>query len=190
MMRILIRGGSIAAGYGVGRGYADSLREYCASKGIALINQSCFKENSFDGIRSFDEDVDPFKPEILVVHFGVDDAFECVYRSEFKENLVTIVKRARSRFNPLIVMPTSQPFENPYDMQAVYNYYRIIREVCKDLNCEVVSVHTYWASWLEENRVTHSDLVHDDVRYPNERGHEVFAHAIIQRLEKIIPSYL
>lgn len=41
-------------------------------------------------------------------------------------------------------------FENPYEMDAVYIYYRTIREVCQDLDCEMIAVHTWWAGYLQE----------------------------------------
>ena len=45
MTRLLIRGGSIAAGYKVERGYADILRDWGAARGIELINCSRPGEN-------------------------------------------------------------------------------------------------------------------------------------------------
>lgn len=187
-MKILIRGGSISAGAGVETGYVDILKDFWRARGVELINRSRIKDTSFDGIWSFYEDIDPYRPEILMIHFGIDDAFYPVYRSEFKENLVRMVRLARQRFNPAILLPTSQTFDNVYDMEAVYIYYRAIREVALDLDCEVVPIHTYWAGYLQENGLSNSELVLDDTRYPNEKGHEIFAQAIIPRIERLFPS--
>jgi hypothetical protein len=189
-MRLLVRGGSIPAGAGVSRTYVDILKDQCASRSIEVINHSRPGENSFDGVRSFSEDIDPFRPEILLLHFGIDDAFFPVYRSEFKENLVRIVRLARQRFDPVIVMPTSHIFTDPYEMDAVNIYYRTIREVCLDLSCEMVAVHTYWAGVLLEGSIDNAELVQADVRCPNEQGHSIFAEAIMGRLDRIIPRIL
>ncbi|HQG66770.1 MAG TPA: SGNH/GDSL hydrolase family protein, partial [Smithella sp.] len=89
-MKLLIRGGSIAAGYGVNKGYVDILQNLLRDKGIDVINRSRYRETSFEGIETFQEDIGRFRPDILVVHFGVDDAFEYVYRSEFQENIVQL----------------------------------------------------------------------------------------------------
>jgi lysophospholipase L1-like esterase len=185
-MRLLIRGGSIPAGLGVKKNYVDIVQEYCADKGIELINRSRPKETSFNGIWSFYEDIDPFKPDILMIHFGIDDAFCPVYRSEFKENLVQMVRLARKRFGPVIMLATSQPFDDPYEMEAVYIYYRTIREVCLDLECEMIPVHSYWAGYVMEKSISNSDLIQKDNRYPNEKGHEVFAEAIIHKLDRLV----
>lgn len=183
MTRLLIRGGNIAAGYHVSRGYADILRDWCAERGIEFYHCARPGENSFDAVRTFHEDIAPFNPDILIIHFGLDDAFGCVYKSEFKENLVQLARRSRAHFHPVIIMPTSQPFENPSYMHPAYFYYQIIRDVCRDLNCEMVPVHAHWNALVMEQELKHSELVQENVLYPNERGHEIFAEALLSRLE-------
>jgi len=101
-MKLLIRGGSIAAGHGVIKSYVDILKESLLKKGIEVINRSRYRETTFDGIGTFNEDIANFGPDILLVQFGVDDAFEYVYRSEFQENIVQMIRLARLRFNPVI----------------------------------------------------------------------------------------
>lgn len=120
LVRLLIRGGSIASGHGVTKSYADILKESLLRKGIEVINRSRYRETSFDGIETFDQDIDCFRPDVLLLHFGVDDAFDYVYRSEFQENIVRIVRRARLRFHPAVFLATSQTFDRPEDMDAVY----------------------------------------------------------------------
>jgi hypothetical protein len=186
MTRLLIRGGSIAAGCGVERCYADSIRDWCAERGVEFCNCSRHGDNSFDAVRTFHAEIAPFRPGILIIHFGLDDAFGCVYKSEFKENLVQLVRRSREQFQPAIIMPTSQSFENPYFMQPAYFYYQIIRDVCMDLGCGMVPVHAHWNGMLMEQGLKHQDLVQENVLYPNERGHEIFTEALIQRLELLV----
>ncbi|HNQ86104.1 MAG TPA: SGNH/GDSL hydrolase family protein [Deltaproteobacteria bacterium] len=182
--RLLIRGGSIAAEQGVGHGYVDRIRDVCDRRGFDLVNRSRPRDTSFDGIWTFDEDIAPYRPRILMIHFGLDDAFLPVYRSEFKENLVRMVRQARELFDPVILMPTSHTFENPYEMDAVYIYYRTIREVCQDLDCEMIAVHTWWAGYLQERALRSRDLTQEDARLPNERGHAVFAEAVMPALKR------
>jgi hypothetical protein len=180
--KILIRGGSIASGHGVSKSFVDILSEYYAEQGIEIINRSRMGETTFDAVWTFEEDIAPFKPDILLLHYSIDDAYYPVYRSESKENLVQVVRLARQRFHPAILLATSHTFDNPYDMDAVNIYYRVIREVCEDLACEMVSVHTYWAGYLAEAGLTTSDCVLSDKRYPNEQGHAIIARALQQHL--------
>ena len=185
-MRLLVRGGSIAAGFGVTRGYVDILRDHYAPRGIEVINRSKIRETSFEGMGSFGEDIESFRPEVLILHFGIDDAFSAVHRSEFKENLVHIVRLARDRFDPLVILLTSHSFEDPHEMEAVGIYYRTIREVATDLYCDMIPIHTYWASYLLGRKLSSMDFLQKDARYPNEKGHEIYAEAIIQRLDKTL----
>jgi lysophospholipase L1-like esterase len=181
-MKLLIRGGSIAAGLGVTKSYADILKESLLKKGIEVINRSRYGETTFDGIGTFNEDIANFAPDILLINFGVDDAFGYVYRSEFQENLVQMIRLARLRFNPVIFLATSHTFDNPNDMDAISIFYRSLRIVASDLGCELIPVHNYWAGYLEEQNLSSKDLVLSDFRYPNERGHQVIAEAMIKRL--------
>lgn len=184
-MKLLIRGGSIAAGHGVTKSYADIITESLFKKGIEVINRSRHRETTFDGVGTFDEDIDSFRPDILLIHFSVDDAFQCVYRSEFQENLVRMIRLARARFNPVVLLATSHTFDDPYEMDAVYIFYRSLGIVASDLGCELMPVHYYWAGYLEEHGLRNKDLVLSDPRYPNERGHQVIAEAVMKGLNKI-----
>ena len=179
-MKMLIRGGSIAAGHGVIRSYADILTECLIKKEIEVINRSRYGETSFDGIGTFDADIDSFHPDILLIHFGVDDAFSYVYRSEFQENIVQIIRRARLRFNPVILLATSHTFDHVHDMEAVNIFYRSLAIVASDLECHLIPVHHRWLDHLEEHHLRCNHLVQSDARYPNERGHEIIASAMMK----------
>ncbi len=184
-MKIQIRGGSIAAGKGVKKSYFDILRENLSLNNIDVLCTAHLNDNSFDGIRYFNKEIDIHKPDILIIHFGIDDIYAPVYRSEFKENLVQIVRLARANFNPGILLMTSQPFDNDYEMTSANIYYRVLREISLDMNCEYVPVHLYWANYLYENGLLHKDFIQDDDRYPNEKGHEIFADCLMKYIEKL-----
>jgi lysophospholipase L1-like esterase len=183
-MKLLVRGGSIAAGLGVIKSYVDILAESLLKKGIEVINRSRDRETTFDGIGTFNEDIANFGPDILLINFGIDDAFGYVYRSEFQENLVQMIRLARLRFNPVIFLATSHTFDNPNDMDAVNIFYRSLRIVASNLGCELIPVHNFWAGYLEEYNLCSNDLVLSDSRYPNERGHQVIAEVILTWLSK------
>lgn len=185
-MKLLIRGGSIAAGYGVSKSYADILAQSLLPEGVEVINRSGYRETSFDGIRTFDNDIACFQPDSLLIHFGVDDAFQYVYRSEFQENIVQMVRLARTGFNPMIFLAASHTFDDPHEMDAVQIFYRSLRIVSSDLGCTLIPVHHYWAGYLQEHHLRNKNLVQSDSRYPNEIGHRVIAEAMIPWLRKMI----
>jgi lysophospholipase L1-like esterase len=183
-IKLLVRGGSISAGYGVKKSYVDIIKIHYPN--LEIINRSRIKDNSFQGVWSFNDDIEEYAPDILLLHFGIDDAYQPVYRSEFKENLVQIVRLVRKRFNPEIILLTSHPFENQYEMEMIYMYYRVIREVALDLSCYLVPVHSYWAGEIQEKGLLAQDYLQEDCRYPNEAGHELYVKAVIPKIDSII----
>ncbi len=183
-MRILVRGGSIAAGKGVEAGYVDILKGQIEKNGLEVINRSRCGDTSFEGVWTFYEDIDAFRPEVLILHFGIDDIYRPVYRSEFKENLVQIVRLARQRFNPDIFLLTSHGFDTLVEMEAASIYYRALREVSIDLSCGYVPVHLWWMHSLGVSGTASGEFVQGDARYPNEAGHKIYARAISDRLQQ------
>lgn len=185
-MKLLIRGGSIAAGHSVTRSYVDILKESLGPRGIEVTNCSRDQETSFDCVATFNEDIDFVKPDALLLHFGIDDAFGYVYRSEFQENLVRTIRLARLRFQPIIFLATSHTFDDREDMEAVYIFYRSLRIIAGDLDCSLIPIHIYWAGYLSDHHLAGADLVLRDSRYPNRRGHEVIAEAMIPWFDKFV----
>jgi len=186
-MILLVRGGSVSAGHGVSSGWVHIVGTVLQKRGIHVINRSRYGETSFDGIGTYETDIAPFRPQVLVVQFAVDDAFQAVYRSEFQENLVRMVKLTRLRFNPAIFLATSHAFDNPYDMDAVNLFYRSLQIVASDLGCGYIPLHHHWTDYLVRNGLRSSDLTQNDIRYPNERGHEVLAKAAASWLDAVLP---
>lgn len=187
-VKVLIRGGSIAAGYGVNKSYPDILQENLAKLDIEIINRSRYRETTFDGIATFETDIEAVKPDILLFHFGIDDAFQCVYRSEFQENMVQMIRLARTRFDPSIILATSQGFDNPHDNNAVNIFYRSLKVVSRDLHCPLIPVDDYCAQYCADNDLRLSDLVQSDSRYLNDTGHRVIAEYMTKCLLILIKS--
>jgi lysophospholipase L1-like esterase len=74
-------------------------------------------------------------------------------------------------------------------MDAVNIFYRSLRIVASDLDCELIPVHNYWAGYLEEQNLSSKDLVLSDSRYPNERGHQVIAEAVMKWLGNVFDHH-
>ncbi len=178
-MRVLIRGGSIAAGKGVDRSYADIVRDELAPAGIEVLNVSRERDTSFQGVWGFSGEITPVRPDVLVLHFGIDDIYRPVYRSEFRENMVQIVRLARVLFNPRTFLLGSHTFEGSIEMDAAYIFYLQLREVAHDLGCVFVPVHLRWMNRLYETGRRHAALVQEDDRLPNEEGHRIYAEALM-----------
>ncbi|MCX8123560.1 MAG: SGNH/GDSL hydrolase family protein [Spirochaetes bacterium] len=181
MAIICVRGGSISAGYRVKTSYIDMLSNDEVIKQHKIINISKIGDSSFEGVWQFDN-VILHKPDILILHFGMDDIYRPVYRSEFKENLVRMVQKARAVSIPHIILPTLHLVKNQYDMDAVDVFTRTAREVALDMNCLLATVHIEWINYLYETGNSIDSLLTIDDRYPNEQGHFLIAEAIKKKL--------
>jgi lysophospholipase L1-like esterase len=187
-MKVIIRGSSITSGYGVESGYADLLKDRIEMSSDVVIGRSKNKETSFDGVRTYDNDIGCLSPELLILHFGIDDAFHPVYRSEFKENLVQIVRKARVDGIPFISLMTSHPLPDNYEMDTMEIYYRTIREVALDLHCRLIPIHLFWYGFLEDTKLSLKDLLLEDSRYPNRRGHQLYSEIVCDTILRIKES--
>lgn len=185
-MVFLIRGGGIAAGAFVQKPYAQLLADCLSSYSMEVINRSRDRDTTFQGCWSFEEDIAPFKPEMVLFHFGIDDIYRPVYRSEFKENLVQLVRLCRERYNSTIFLATSHLFSGDFEMQSALIYYRTIREVALDLKCHYIPMHYLIADELSEHNLTIKDIVLSDERYINETGHRLFFNIISRKILSVI----
>lgn len=185
MKRVLLRGGSVPSGRNVAVSCSDILKYELEKAGISFISVARNGDSTFEGMWNFDRDVLPFRPDFLILYFGVDDAFRPVYRSEYKENLVQIIRRARKELDASVAIVTSHLFAGEYEMNALSIYNRVVREVTADLDCMYIPVHMHWLNYLVETGKKIEDLITDDPRYPNELGHRLIAQSI---LHKIFPD--
>lgn len=182
-MKILIRGGSISAGKGVKIPYPELIARE-TEKDWVIINSSKIGDTSFNGVWGFKEEIEIYHPDILMLHFGIEDAYYPVYRSEFKENLIQMVRKARGLSDPKIYLLTSHVFTDPYVMDSINIYYRVIREVALDLFCTIIPIHMHWAGLDQYCNSKIHDLVQADDRYPNELGHRCYSDIIRNYLLK------
>lgn len=185
-MTLLIRGGGIAAGTGANISYADLLADTLSRYGIEVVNRSRDRDTSFQGCWTFEDDIAPFSPHMVLFHFGIDDIYRPVYRSEFKENLVQLVRLCRARYNSIMFLVTSHPFSGDFEMQSALIYYRTIREVALDLQCHYIPIHYLIADELDEHNLTMKDIVQADERYINDLGHRFFFNIIHRKILSVI----
>ncbi|MEJ5363412.1 MAG: SGNH/GDSL hydrolase family protein [Spirochaetota bacterium] len=181
MATICIRGGAIPAGHNVTTSYVDLLEHDPAFQHHTFKNISKLGDSSFEGVWQFEE-VLSCKPDIIILHFGMDDIYRPVYKSEFKENLVRMVQKARALLIEKIIFPTLHIVDDKSQMEAFEIYTRLIREVAFDLHCSLATVHLEWMNYCYVTGNSISTLLSEDSRYPNEKGHALIAEAIKKKL--------
>ncbi len=180
MSKIVIRGSSIALGFNSTVSYVDILRDHLSGN-HTIINISNMCDSSFQGVWHFEE-VLSHKPDIIIIHFGMEDIFRPVYKSEFKENLVRMVQKARSVSIEKIIFPTLHIIDDQNLLEAFEIYTRLIREVAFDLYCHLATVHLEWMNYCYVTGNPVTTLLSYDPCYPNERGHALIASSIKKKL--------
>lgn len=180
MSKIVIRGSSITLGFKSTVSYVDMLCNHLPNN-HTIINISNMGDSSFQGVWQFEE-VLSHKPDIIILHFGMEDIFRPVYKSEFKENLVRMVQKARAVSIEKIIFPTLHIVDDQSLLEAFEIYTRLIREVAFDLQCSLATVHLEWMNYCYVTGNPVTTLLSDDPRYPNERGHALIAEAVKKKL--------
>lgn len=185
-MILLIRGGGIAAGTFAQFPYWKHLSQKLKQQNITVVNRSRDRDTTFHACWTFEEDIDPYKPEMILFHFAIDDIYRPVYKSEFKENLVQLVRLCRLRYNSCIFLATSHPFTNENEMQTALWYYSIIRDVAFDLHCHYIPIHYLIGDELLQNKLTLKDILLDDERYINDMGHMLYYNILIKKIQSVL----
>lgn len=185
-MVVLVRGGSTGAGIGVNKSYVDLLASFFLPFGIEVINRSRMSDTSFEGLDTFSHDISPFRPDVLIINFGLDDLFRPVYRSEFKENLVQIVRRSRAEFAPFVMLTTFHPLRDSIMADSDYVFFRTIREVSVDLSCHYVPIHLFWSAYIEEHKCMPQELLVGGSYLPCESGQFVYFECMKKSLSRFI----
>jgi hypothetical protein len=72
-------------------------------------------------------------------------------------------------------------------MDAGNLFYRSLQSVASDLGCGYIPLHHHWTDYLARSGLRSSDLTQKDIRYPNERGHEVLAKAAASWFDAVLP---
>jgi len=181
-MNILFRGGSPLS-------FSEGIRTYpriiaedtcCQHHNIHTVTHR--GDTTFELIWDFDEEIALLRPNILILQFGVDDMFRPVYRSEFKENMVQAIRRARLQFAPTIILCTTHLFKTRYENDAAEIYNRTTREVATDLDCLYIPLHLVWMNHIHEKGVDVQDLLETDSRFPSQSGHNLTADAVMKKI--------
>jgi len=162
--------------------FADLVATDQSFSGHNIYTIAGYGHTTFDLIWDFDEEIGSLCPDILILQFGVDDMFRPVYRSEFKENLVQTIRRARVRFSPEIILCTTHLFRTRYENDASEIYNRTTREVAADLECHYIPIHLLWMNHIYEKGVDVDDLLETDSRYPSQAGHNITAAAVMKKI--------
>jgi len=180
-LTIVALGDSLTYGWMVSKGYLCQLREILTKeypdKKFNIINSGNPGDTARCGLYRLTNDVIRHNPDIVLVQFALNDAFNEVSIDEFKNNIKSIVEEIINKTSAIPVMMTSSIVLNSEDNRYVEKYYNIIENCGNELNIPVVKVHDYWNKKIREG-IKITSLLQTDGVHPNTAGHTLMAESI------------
>lgn len=161
-----------------------------------------------DGLRRLEKDVLAYRPRVVVVSFGINDAAVDVWKkppateprvplAEYRENLRTIAAKVKA-VDAEVIFVTPNPLrwtsmlrdlygrapydparEDGFDAPLLERYRAAMREVAAELGTPVVDSPEVWAAALAEKGGGKVEEFLLDGMHPNDAGHAAIAKALL-----------
>jgi acyl-CoA thioesterase I len=172
-------GDSLTFGWEVQRGFfdrfLDALRKRYPQSEIQGINAGIPGDTSEGGLARLPPLLER-RPDLLIVQFGLNDAFVGLDLASFCRSLESIVSRALA-LSATVVLVTSCKCERSSDAVIVQPYYDAILRTGAALDVSVISLDQFW----ENSPEAHSGaaLHNTDGVHPNDAGHALMARGLL-----------
>ena len=128
------------------------------------------------------EEVILHQPDLVVIAYGLNDMRAGMSVSDFKAEMLDIIKRIRGKIQPLIVIAnvyhmSSYIYYPPFNKGSVdttKQYNKMLEELASEAHCGYADV------WSAEGQCNH--LIHQDTVHANKVGNMVIAHKVFEAL--------
>lgn len=191
--------------YDTESGYVSKIRKILATlypkAQINIVNAGISGDSAPGGLRRMDRDLLPYKPDLTVVCFGLNDSCEGEDKlQKYIDSLTAIIEKLKAAGSEVILM-TPQPIcarvHTKIDDEKLKNfaahlvdifksglferYMNAAREVAK--SCDVTLCDCY-AKWMKmyENGVDITDLLANYVNHPTRDMHWLFAMSLVETM--------
>ncbi|MEO8497654.1 MAG: exo-alpha-sialidase [Planctomycetota bacterium] len=189
--------------------YAVRLQESLLGMGSSLnvCNAGQGSNTTRDAKARFERDVLKYKPRVVVIQFGINDAAVDVWReppateprvsiAEYEANLRVMIATARERGAKVVLMTTNplrwtnrlkelygKPPYDPdsadgFDAPLLAKYNEQIRRLAKELGTGLVDVRAAFDAYAAEPGHTLDELLLDGM-HPNDQGHAITAELLL-----------
>ncbi len=186
-LKITAFGDSLTYGWMVRKGYIDYLKEFIRLRypvsNVEILNRGVPGDTALDGFSRMKRDVIHDRAELVLVQFGLNDAYTGFSPDEFETNIERIIRELQSSFNPEVVLVTSVYLKMP-EYGRVLQYYDRIMRLGEKYSLSVAPVHKYWEKRVAEGADFYK-LVQGDGVHPTEEGYRLFAQGL---MESFIPD--
>ncbi len=183
-IRIVALGDSLTHGWMVNKGYLDFLKELLHNKYpesiVDIINRGIPGDTADGGLNRLKGHVINDKPDLVLVQFGLNDAFSGYAVDHFKNSILGIIAGIREQTSAEILLMTSSALEG-HDWLMTEKYYIALEEVADEESVPLAKVHTYWEQKISEGTDFRS-LVQHDLVHPTEEGYQLMAEAVAEKI--------
>ncbi len=148
---------------------------------LVSINGGLSGDTSLGGLHRLDLYLnDRFRPSILVIELGFNDAFQSSPLEPLRENLKSIIIRARE-YDPrmkilLVQLALPEGFAPPYRRE----FYRVFQTVAEEMKVPLLPDPM-------EGMGKQHNLLQEDGLHPNGKGAELIARRLWESLENHLP---
>ena len=185
------------------KGYHERVREIFQylypEVPIAIINAGISGDSAKGGRERLDRDVLSFRPDLVVVCFGLNDACLCadgieVYRNSLKDIFERVIKsgaelifmtpnvrtdsvdmlRCEQRFNEVAGEVAKNEKDGWLD-----RYLESARDICREMDVPVCDCNRMWKV-LRDNEVDINKLLSNQINHPTEELHKMFAYELVR----------
>lgn len=186
-LKITAFGDSLTYGWMVNKGYPDYLAELISSiypeSRVKILNRGVPGDTALDGFSRIKRDVSRDRADLVLVQFGLNDAYTGFSPDEFEANMERIINELKYSFNPEIALLTSVYIKMP-EYRDVLQYYDRVLMLAEKYSLPVAQVHKYWEAKVAGG-VDFYKLVQGDGVHPTEEGYRLFAEGV---MELFIPA--
>ncbi len=143
---------------------------------LEVVNEGHNGWRSDQALTNFDDLISPKKPDLLILKFGINDAYSSFTQAMLKKNLTEIVKKAKKE-KMLVLLLTPTPTDTPQNA-IIAGYIPVIKAVAKEHKVYFLDTHKAIINKMKEKKLSLAqilpDKVHLDSPYYEWIAEEVF----------------
>ena len=142
------------------------------------------------GIKIFNKDILPKKPDLVFIAYGLNDASGGVSNNprvtpgQYKKNILTMVKKAKEAGMDVILISPLQatPFMKIKFDKTLPKYIEKLNEVVKEENAGLADINAEWLDLANKGIPPYSQL-HNWMNHPGVFGHALYADVVLRFFE-------
>jgi acyl-CoA thioesterase-1 len=179
--KILVLGDSISAGYGLanGTGWVSLLQKDLTKidPSIVVQNASISGDTTAGGKQRLPDLLTKYKPDILIIELGGNDALRGFPLNRSQQNLEDMVHMAQDVHSRVVILGMRVP--SNYGKDYTNAFFQMFSTVAK-------STHSTLVPFLLEGMATQRELFQEDGIHPNEQAQVILKNNVAPVLKSLL----